>query len=170
MDSIKKYWLGLQDRERLILGAGSVIVALILFYALLLQPLYRALSHMQTALPSLRENLVWMRQTDQLLDGGAAKATNVTVDGAGDSLLSVLESTAGRANIRKSIQELVPVRNKDEVRVVLGDVNFNQWLRWIDILYRRNGIDIRQLSAERDDERPNIAEIRVTFYRKQAQP
>ena len=169
MDSIKKYWLGLQPREKVILGGGSVVVILILFYALLLQPLYRALAHMETALPSLRENLVWMRQTDQLLENGGASQKSESVAGSDESLLSVLESTARRANIRKSIQELAPVRDKDEVRVVLDDVNFNQWLRWIDILYRRNAIDIRQLSAERDDERPNIAEIRVTFYRKQAQ-
>jgi len=167
MDSIKKYWLGLQARERLILVVGSFIVATILLYALLLQPLYRALNHMETALPSLRENLVWMRQTDQVLEAGNNLPTTVApLAGADESLLSVLESTARRANIRKSIQELIPVRDKDDVRVVLQDVNFNQWLRWIDILYRRNGVDIRQLSAERDDDKPNVAEIRVTFFRK----
>jgi len=166
MDSIKKYWASLQERERLILSIGSVIVVVILLYALLFQPLYRALSHMETALPGLRKNLVWMRQTDQLLENGGVAQSNVKVEGVDESLLSVLESTARRAKIRKSIQELAPVREKEEVRVVLEDADFNQWLRWIDILYRRNGVDIRQVSAERHDDLPNVADIRVTFYRK----
>ncbi len=165
MDSIKKYWSELQPRERLILGFGAVIVAMILFYALLLQPLYRALNHMEGVLPSLRSNLVWMRQTDELLERGGNISVESSIEGANESLLSVVESTARRANIRKSIQQMVPTRENDEVRVVLEDADFNQWVRWVDSLYKRNGVDIRQVSAERDEDQPNIAEIRVTFFR-----
>jgi len=165
MDSIKKYWADLQPRERLILSAGAVVVAMILSYALLLQPLYRALAHMELALPTLRSNLVWMRQTDQLLESGGNISLESTVEGANESLLSVVESTARNAKVRKSIQQMVPSRETNEVRVVLEDADFNQWLRWIDTLYKRNGVDIRQVTAERDDDQPNIAEIRVTFFR-----
>jgi hypothetical protein len=48
---------------------------------------------------------------------------------------------------------------------VLQDADFNKWLLWVDTLYKKKGIDIRQVTAERDDDRPNIAEIRVTFFR-----
>jgi hypothetical protein len=60
----------------------------------------------------------------------------------------------------------VPTKNNSEVRVVLEDADFNQWLLWVDRLYKTNGVDIRQMTAERDDDRPNIAEIRVTFVRR----
>jgi len=165
METIKKYWAELQPRERLILSLGGVIVAMILSYALLLQPLYRALAHMEEVLPSLRSNLVWMRQTDELLERGGNISVESSIEGANESLLSVVESTARRANIRKSIQQMVPTRENNEVRVVLEDADFNQWLRWVDVLYKRNGVDIRQVSAERDEDQPNIAEIRVTFFR-----
>lgn len=164
MDSIKKYWAELQPRERLILGFGAVIVAMILSYAVL-QRFYIALAHMEGVLPSLRSNLVWMRQTDQLLERGGNISIESSTEGVNESLLSVVESTARRANIRKSIQQMVPTRESNEVRVVLEDADFNQWLRWVDTLYKRNGVDIRQVSAERDEDQPNIAEIRVTFYR-----
>jgi len=165
MDSIKKYWTELQPRERLILAWGGLVVALILLYALLFQPLYRAIAHMESVLPDLRSNLVWMRQTDELMELGGNVPVNQASEGANESLLSIVESTARRAQIRKSIQQMVPVSDNKEVRVVLEDADFNQWLIWVDTLYKRYGVDIRQVTAERDDDKPNIAEIRVTFFR-----
>lgn len=165
MNSFKKYWGELQPRERLILSWGGFIVAIILLYALLLQPLYRAVSFMESSLPGLRSNLVWMQQTDQLLEDGGGVIAQKGFDGAGESLLSVIESTARRAKLSKSIQQMVPGKDNAEVRVILEDANFNQWLQWVDILYKQSGVDIRQVTAERDDDKPNIAEIRVTFIR-----
>ncbi len=165
MNSLKKYWADLQPRERLILSWGGVIVAAIMLYAFFFQPLYRSLSAMESSLPELRSNLVWMRQTDQLLENGGLAGARQVVDGASESLLSVIESTARRAKIRKSIQQMVPVKGNAEVRVILEDADFNEWLRWVDILYKQNAVDIRQVTAERDDDKQNIAEIRVTFIR-----
>lgn len=120
---------------------------------------------MEQALPGLRSNLVWMRQTDEMLKRGGNLTVSQATEGSNESLLSVLESTARGAKIRESIQQLVPTKNNTEVRVVLQDADFNKWLLWVDTLYKKKGIDIRQVTAERDDDRPNIAEIRVTFFR-----
>lgn len=165
MEEIKKYWAGLQPRERIILTFGSLIVSIILLYALLFQPWYKALNHMETALPDLRTNLVWMRQQSQALKDGSVKQKAPKLQGRGQSLLSVVEQTAKRAQVSQAIQQMTPAQNNTEVRVVLDEVNFNQWLRWVDELYKRYGVDIKQVTAERDDDRPNIAEVRVTFIR-----
>jgi len=165
MGSFKKYWADLQARERLILGWGAFIVTAILLYALLFQPLYRALAHMESALPDLRKNVVWMRQTDQLLDRGGSIPVKGASQGADQSLQAVIVSTAQQAKVRKSIQTMVPDQTNNEIRVLLEDADFNQWLVWVDTLYKRYGVDIRQVTAERDDDKPNIAEIRVTFFR-----
>ena len=165
MDSIKKYWAELQSREKMVLGMGGIIVSIILVYALLLQPLYRAINHMETALPGIRSNLVWMRQTDALLNSGGNLPVKNNSEGSKDSLLSVIESTARKVGIRKAIQQMAPVKNNNEVRVVLEEADFNQWLRWVDTLYKRYDVDIRQVTAERDEDQPNVAEIRITFFR-----
>lgn len=166
MNELKKYWQGLQPRERIILACGGIAVSVILLYAQVFQPFYNAIAHMEQALPSLRSNLVWMRQTDEMLERGGNLTTSQTEGSSNESLLSVLESTARGVKIRGSIQQLVPTKNNTEVRVVLEDADFNKWLLWIDTLYKKQGIDIRQVTAERDDDRPNIAEIRVTFFRQ----
>lgn len=165
MDEIKKYWIGLQPRERTILTLGALVVSVILFYALLFKPWHKALNHMEVALPTLRTDLVWMQQQSQALKTGSVKQSTAQLQGQGQSLLSVVEQTAKRANVSKAIQQMTPAQNSTEVRVVLDAVNFNQWLRWVDDLYKRYGVDIKQVTAERDEDVPNIAEIRVTFTR-----
>lgn len=165
MDEIKKYWTGLQPRERTILMLGGLVVSVILLYALLFQPWHRALSHMDVALPQLRTDLVWMQQQSQALKTGSVKQSAAKLKGQGQSLLSVVQQTAKQAKVNKAIQQMTPAENSTEVRVVLDAVNFNQWLRWIDNLYKSYGVDIKQVTAERDEDEPNIAEIRVTFIR-----
>lgn len=165
MDALKKYWAGLQSRERLILGGGGVIVALILFYVLIWQPWHKSISKMETALPPMRSNLVWMRQQAEMLANDGGQSANQSYVGADQSLLSVVEQSASKASVNGAIQQLVPSQNGTEVRVVLDGVNFNQWVRWIDDLFKRYGVNIKQVTAERDEDKPNIAEVRVTFTR-----
>jgi len=165
MDELKKYWLGLQSRERVVLACGAVCVILILLYALLFQPWYKAIARMEADLPELRQSVVWMRQQSERLQGSSGNASKASQKGADQSLLSVVEETARNAQLKKAIQQMIPAQNGTEVRVVLEEANFNQWLRWVDDLYQKYGVDIKQVTAERDEDKPNIAEIRVTFLR-----
>lgn len=165
MDEIKKYWLSLQPRERTVLTVGGVIVSLIMLYTFLFQPWHKALNHMEAALPGLRTNLVWMRQQSEGLQNGSVKRNAPQIRGLNQSLLSVVQQSAKRAKLSQAIQQMSPAQNNNEVRVVLEGANFNNWLKWIDELYKSYGVDIKQVTAERDDDEPNIAEIRVTFTR-----
>lgn len=165
IDEIKNYWRGLQPRERLILGWGGVIVSIILLYGLLFHPWHRALNEMEAKLPRMRVDLTWMRQQSESLKTSGGKVSNTVSKGSGQSLLSVVEQTARKAQLKKAIQQMTPVSSGTEVRVVLEDANFNHWLSWVDELYHQYGVDIKQVTAERDEDRPNIAEIRVTFLR-----
>ena len=162
---IKKQWLALQARERLVLGVGAILVGAIIFYALILGPWHLALNNMTTALPKMRENLVWMRTQAEALENGDINRDASQFNGGDQSLLSIVEQTAKRAGIQGAIQQLVPGKKGSEVRVVMGDAEFNKWLAWIDVLYKQYGVDIEQVVTEREDERPNIVEIRATFIR-----
>jgi general secretion pathway protein M len=162
---ILDYWQQLQARERLVLAWGGLAVGLILFYALLWQPWHKAIDHMEAALPALRSNLVWMRQQSELIKSGVTTSSSANLKGRGQSLLSVIEQTAKATSVRDAIQQMVPGQSDGEVRVVLEEVSFNNWVNWVDLLFRQYGVNIKQVSAERDDDQPNIAEIRMTFER-----
>lgn len=162
---ISNYWKGLQTRERLVLGWGGFFVSIILFYALIWQPWHKAIEHMEGSLPALRENLVWMRQQSELLQKSGATSAGSAVRGQGQSLLSVIEQTAKANAVRAAIQQMAPGQSGREVRVVLEEVNFNQWVKWVDVLFRHYGVSIKQVTAEREDDEVNLAEIRMTFER-----
>ncbi len=162
---IKAYWTSLEPRERAVLGWGSVLVVLILFYALLWQPWQKSLSFMEGSVRDLRTNSVWMEQRAEEMQRGGTSGSRAPKQGAGQSLMAVVEQTANQARVRGAIQQIVPNQSNGEVRVVLEGVNFNQWVTWIDNLHKNYGVDITQINAEKDDEKPNIAEIRLTFVR-----
>lgn len=165
--SLIKYWQGLQPRERLFLGIGLVFVAFLLFYQFLWSPWHSAVNYMEEALVDHRKNLVWMRQQSSLLNENGGITSVVPVQGSGQSLMSVIEKTAGATGVKGAIQQLSPRKNNTQVSVVLEQVSFNKWVRWVDSLQSSYGVSIAQLSAEREDDKPDVAEIRVTFERIQ---
>ena len=162
---LKSRWQQIEQRDRSILIWGSAVVALILFYALIWQPWHKAIAAMQGQIQPRRASLVWMEQQAELVRSGEFDNAAQSIRGADQSLMSVLEQTAKAAKVRESIQQMIPNSDKDEVRVVLEQANFNQWIKWIDVLFKQYGVGIKQMSAERDDDAPNIAEIRITFER-----
>ena len=168
-DTIINYWLQLEKRERWILGLGGVLVSFILFYALILKPWHRALSEMSDRVPSLRENLVWMRQASEMVKNGNVVNTVRASKDVNKSLLSVVEQTARTSKVNKFIQQMVPGNNiktnVEQVNVVLEEANFNQWVRWVDDLANNYAVNIKQVSIESETDEPNIVELRVTFER-----
>ena len=48
---------------------------------------------------------------------------------------------------------------------MLEDARFNNWVKWIDDLSLKYGVNVEQVNANRDDDKANIAEIKVTFVR-----
>ncbi len=166
MGALKNYWSSLESRERLVLSWGALIVAAILIYVLIWQPWRHALSFMELSVKQMRADSVWMTQQAQAMKNGGVGASEQKYKGAEQSLVSLIQQTAKQAKVDKVIQQIVPNQQNGEVRVVLEGVAFNQWVKWVDQLYKIYGVDIQQINAEKDDEKPNIAEIRVVFARK----
>lgn len=159
------YWQQLQARERNVLVLGCVLVLAMLTYQFLLSPWQKSINYMQTALVDHRKNLTWMQQrAEQLTASGGVQ--RVQYQGANQSLLAVIEQSARKFKVNKSIKQLSPVNNGREVSVVLEDTSFNQWVRWVDNLQSTYGVKIVQLSAEREGDKPDIAEVRVNFSRE----
>ena len=164
--AIKEYWLSLEPRERMVLTWGAIIVSFILLYALLWQPLQKALGFMEVSVRDLRTNHVWMEQRLEDMQKSGANRSQKALRGTDQSLMAVVEKTANQSRVRGAIQQMVPNQETGDVRVVLEGVDFNQWVRWIDDLYKNYGVDVTQINAEKDDEKPNLAEIRMTFIRQ----
>ena len=162
-ESIKKYWQQLESREQFILMGGGVIVVLILLYALIWQPWHKSIESMQKSIQTMRSDLVWVRQYAPIIKSGG-QGVNKNTKGSDQSLLSVIESTAKRGKVHTAIQQMTP-SSENKVRVVLEDANFNHWVKWIEVLSAQYGVAVEQASADRNDDKPNVVEVRVTFVR-----
>lgn len=166
---IKAQWQQLDKRERLILGCGALIVFVILFYALIWQPWHRAISEMQGRIEGRRADLVWMQQQSEMVKNGDIVHSTRIIQAANQSLLSVIEQTARANQVSNSIQQMAPSTDApvgmDQVNVVLEEADFNQWVTWVDNLYRDYAVSIKQLTVENDTGQPNVVELRVTFER-----
>lgn len=157
-------WSQLQPRERLVLGRGAILVSVIIGYVFIWQPWHVAIDHMQTILPNKRVDLIWMRHHAELAKQSGPHAI-AQIKGADQSLMAVLEQSARSSGVQEAIQQMAPGENDQEASVVLGGVSFNQWIRWVDSLQKQYAVSIKQLTADREEDQPDTAEIRVTFSR-----
>jgi general secretion pathway protein M len=164
LETLLKNWQQLQARERLMLASGGIVVFGILFYVFILQPWHAAINHMQSALPFKRAELVWMRQTAELVQQGGTISSQKP-RGHGQSLMAVIEQTAKANGVSSAIQQMVPSENDQQVSVVLEGVSFNNWIKWVASLQTEYGVSIKQLTADREDDQPDSAEIRLTLIR-----
>lgn len=163
---VKNWWAQLQARERLVLSVGSVVVPLILAYLFIFEPWQTAMQHMSRVVPIKRTELAWMREQAEVM-GPINSSSNSSANfiGQNQSLMSVLQKTANQKGLQKSIKQITPRPENDSVSVLMEEVSFNGWVRWVTDLEKRYGINVVQLNAERDDDKPDIAEIRVRFKR-----
>lgn len=164
-DKVKVWWSNLEQRERGMLVGGALLVCILLFYQLIWFPWHRAIHNMQNSLQWHRENLVWMRQQSELIGqydwvSGKAPAQNKN-----ESLMAVLGSTAKTSGVRASIKKMTPSADEEQVSIVFDEVSFNRWAKWASQLQAKDGVQIKELSADRLSEKPDLADIRVTFAR-----
>lgn len=154
-------WESISARERWFLVGGAAVLTLVILYVALWRPWHDALTRLRQQVPGQRETLRWMQTEAQaikpLLEKRARKG-----EGGELPLPSALEQSARAANIREAIQQMQPVEN-DQVQVLLGDVAFDPWLRWIENL-RQAKIEVVAVTVTRSQQ-ANKVNIRMTVQR-----
>lgn len=140
-----EWWQRLDVRERRILIIGGVIVAALLFYALVWAPLQRDLVRLRASVPQDRAKLQLMRvQAAQIAQLRARAPASNRVGG---NVLTALEQTANTRGIRRSIVRLEP-EGAGGARVLMDEADFNQLLVWLSDL-QEQGIRVEQASLQK---------------------
>lgn len=143
---MKQYWMSLQPRERYILMAGGGIVLLLLIYLLLVEPFVLGLRDLDKRVAVQQEELAWMRaaaaEVQRLRAGGAG---HQRAD-SGQSLLSLIDSSAKAQGLGKALKQLSPMGEKVRVRLELAP--FDTLLRWFGSL-ESSGVGVDTLTVER---------------------
>jgi len=134
---LKARFMALPPRERLIVGGGIVLLSIFVVFSLILSPFYKAVSERSTHVTQKQQDLAWMQSMAPQL---RALGNTRPVSNPNESLVVVIASTAGRANIASSISGQTPSGN-NSVRVRLDGVAFDALVSWLGTLQDEFGIN-----------------------------
>lgn len=141
---LKARWDGLQSREQHILRFSAVLVALLLFYLLIIDPVYSGRDDAQQRLRSAQEAFSVARR--QALDLKAASSNRETP--ASGSLLTQVESSAQQQGLRSALKRLQP-SGDDQIQVSLEGASYTQLIQWLSSLHQ-SGVRAQRVDIQLD--------------------
>ncbi len=134
----------LEPRERLIVAAGAIVAALILFWVLVWLPLDRGQDELrlnvdlwQDSLAELRVLAVTMAANE---DTVTASNTSTTAEPA-ESPVVVVDRTLRERNLNSAVKRRQPTPNG--IRVEFENVAFDQLVLWLGDLSASHGLSVQ---------------------------
>ena len=142
---MKQWFENLVPRERLVVIGGAVVVALVLFWSLVLNPLYSGVDRLSQQIETKRVLIAWMQSAAAEIKG----AGNVSVpDTVGQSLVVVIARSTQQAGLDKALRQNQPIGD-DGIRVRLERAPFDKVVGWLAQLQAGNGLSLESASFER---------------------
>lgn len=160
--NMKQWWNARNPREKLILGAGGFLLLAFLYFSLVIEPLQSGIAQRQQRLANEIELSGWLASVAPEVQQLRRSSGSGNVS-KGGSLLSVVDQTSKAAGLGKSITRLQP-EGDAEVRAWLDAAPFNETLRWLRTLESTYGVEIAELSFNRDSQ-PGMVKARITLKR-----
>lgn len=143
---MRDWFESLAPRERTLVLGGGVLLILILFWALVLQPLSSRVGQLSERVESKRSTLSWMSvAATEIAAAGEIAA------GAGDpdqSLVVVIDRTARQSGLGQSITRNQPV-GEDGIRVRMEGAPFDTVVDWLGQLQSGYGLSLESATFER---------------------
>lgn len=143
-NTLRRRWDGLQTREQQLLRLGAVIFGLLLFYLLIIDPVYSGRADAEQRLQSTRDAFSVVQQQASDLKSSSSGAG---VPGTG-SLLTQVESSAQKEGLRGALKRLQPAGN-DQVQVSLEGASYQQVMQWLSNL-RLQGVTAQRVDIQVD--------------------
>lgn len=141
------YWQGLSARDRRIVKWGAGLVAALLVWAWVWDPLSHSRVALREQAASNETALAWMRPAAEQVaaQGGVAAVASHGTDGR--SLLARIDASAREAGLGAHLVAVEP-QGESRVRAQFSAADFNQLVTWLETL-RAAGIRIEELGVVR---------------------
>lgn len=162
LESLKARWAALSERDRRVLGGGGLVLAAILAWLLVWEPLARARSARESALAEAR-TLAGLLETLAVETQRGGPARSSATLGAGQSLLSVVDQSRRTSAIQKPPSRLQP-DGETTVRIWFEDIPYDALVRWLGELQVRYGVRVDSADIERKPA-PGTVDARLTLMR-----
>lgn len=158
INTISDRWHSLQTREQRMLLGSAVVIGLLLFYLLIIDPVYSGREDAEQRLRAAQEAFSVMQQ--QAVDLKASSPTQGSpVSGP---LLTLVESSAEKENLRSALKRLQPGGN-DQIQVNLEGASYTQIMRWLSNL-QHQGVRVQQVDIQ-IDRNSDLLEVQLLLAR-----
>lgn len=162
MQQLKDWFFGLQPRERLIIGAGAILVVLTAIYMLGLAPFYKSVNTLQQAVTAKKADLAWMRSVAgeaQVLGANQPLVATPT----GESLVVLVDRTAREAGLSSALTGQTP-NGESGIRVRLEGAAFDMAMMWLANLTISHAVDIESATFDRTST-PGLVNVNLVLNR-----
>lgn len=145
-EQLKQYLEQLNERERRMVYAAAIALALYLPWQLLWVPFSNAIENAAERVATQEQDLLWMQ--DKLAEIRQLSSMGAGTGGAsGQSIYGVVESTAQQ----KFTGEIrIQQEGTGGVRVVLRNAAFDELMIWLDDLHTRYKANVAELKVDRE--------------------
>lgn len=146
LDKIKQQLDQLNDRERKMVYAALVALAVYLPYQLIWSPLMNAVEEKRERVARQQGDLIWMQS--KLGDIKSLSRMSQRSGGSQQSAYGLVERTA-RQKFKNDLR--VQQEGKSGIRVQIGNTSFDELMIWLDQLSSQNQVFVRDFKV--DDEK-----------------
>jgi len=143
-----KQWLNsLEQRERHIVIAGAISLALILFYLIIWDPITSRYQQQQLQLDSQRQLYSWMKNASSEIQALSSAGGSNIAKSRSQSIASLTERSAITSGVKPFIEKID--QSSKGVKVQLKAANFDRIVTWLADLENKYGIFARKVKVEK---------------------
>ncbi len=158
------WYHGLQQRERQLVLAASIVITATLFYLIIWEPIHNSVAEQSQKYQSQSEILQWMQNAaNEVRLLKSSGSTNRRKVDSTQAVTLVVEKSANLAGIKPFLSKLESTSDKG-ARVTIDAASFDQLLLWLNTLQSQYGISVTSANLDRDD-KPGTVNARMTLKR-----
>lgn len=146
MNALRGFWAGLSPRDQRVLTLGGIVLAVILLWLLIWEPLREARDAARLRVAAATTDLATMRAAAPQLQALAGGTAPVVRDNR--SLLALVDATARTSGVGEALLRVEPVAG-DQVRVYFQGAGFDALVVWLEELEVRQGVRLGDVSINR---------------------
>lgn len=145
---MKQWFLGLNQRERLMVSIAAVLVAYAILHLAVLAPLWGGSARLAADIPERQALLAELKAAEAELSGQPrGRDGRQPIEGASQSLVVIIDRTSREAGLGATLRRNQPTPNQG-LRVGFEGAPFESLVPWLAELHTRYGIGVESASFD----------------------
>ena len=159
-----KWWHGLHDREQQLVLVATVLLACLLSYSLLWNPLIVARDSKRIQVQNNQTLLTWMQTQARQIEQIKLANPNALQTANSRSLLATVDSLASQLGLRSAIQQIEPV-GQHGATLSMDEINFDALMTMLGELEKNGYINVAEANISKS-EKTGMVKARILVEKK----